>query len=404
MMVHFRYVFLREIALLIVLKNSYSLAWSLSSRISPKSQIQKCYAPTDVLHFVNSEALSIEMDPNGEISSLCLLRLSKQLVHKENQSRHEGIGNDWKEEYYRDSTAWKKLSILTANSMKQLATGKGNEFSKHTVSFVEALKSIGVIHRILPKYSSIWDPCRICLLDEVDDVIIRGLMPHQITGLHWAISILHGDENMCPKSLQRAYNKLNIPFRIRVGCMASIPNFNLEALISQVKFQADSIRTSSNVIVTERRKTAWEGDMGVPHFAYSGKSMTTHKWSDIILTARDCLEEKTGIYYDGCLVNLYPDGGSGMRYHSDPDQGVLWDFQTAVVSLGASRRFSFRDIPSEGKYLEQTPHTFVLMHGDVVEMFGDCQTRFQHTVRQAEEKNEEAARGSLVFKRSLRHL
>jgi alkylated DNA repair dioxygenase AlkB len=91
-----------------------------------------------------------------------------------------------------------------------------------------------------------------------------------------------------------------------------------------------------------------------------------------------------------------------MRYHSDPDQGVLWDFQTAVVSLGASRRFSFREISFEGKKLERTPHTFVLMHGDVVEMFDDCQTRFQHTVRQAEEKNEEAARGSLVFKRSLR--
>ncbi len=117
----------------------------------------------------------------------------------------------------------------------------------------------------------------------------------------------------------------------------------------------------------------------------------------------------SGMYYDGCLLNLYPDGGSGMRYHSDPDQGVLWDYETAVVSVGATRRFSFRQntvsmeaaSSSCSSQQQQRPHTFVLMHGDVVEMFGDCQSQFQHTVRTADEKYEEAARASLVFKRTL---
>jgi alkylated DNA repair dioxygenase AlkB len=44
---------------------------------------------------------------------------------------------------------------------------------------------------------------------------------------------------------------------------------------------------------------------------------------------------------------------------------------------------------------------FVLFQGDVTEMFGDCQSRFQHTVKTAEGKNEMAPRASLVFKKTL---
>jgi alkylated DNA repair dioxygenase AlkB len=84
-------------------------------------------------------------------------------------------------------------------------------------------------------------------------------------------------------------------------------------------------------------------------------------------------------------LNSHPDGGSGMRYHIDPDQGVLWDYETAVVSVGATRRFSLQE-DSFCRYEHWQPHTFVLMQGDVVEMFGDCQSLFQHTVRTADEK------------------
>mmetsp|Transcript_28564 Transcript_28564/g.28904 ORF Transcript_28564/g.28904 Transcript_28564/m.28904 type:complete len:84 (-) Transcript_28564:745-996(-) len=76
-------------------------------------------------------------------------------------------------------------------------------------------------------------------------------------------------------------------------------------------------------------------------FSYSGKDMETAPWSAITESVRNCLYDTRGYYYDGCLSNLYPDGGSGMRYHIDPDQGTLWDRETAVVSIGATRRFSF---------------------------------------------------------------
>jgi hypothetical protein len=126
-----------------------------------------------------------------------------------------------------------------------------------------------------------------------------------------------------------------------------------------------------------------------------------------------------------------------MRYHVDPDQGTLWDYETAVVSVGASRRVAFREIqhssssgtttPSSSpstttkrRQLGDTPwtttntttvavtkhrpsskpHTFVVLHGDVMEMFGNCQSTYQHTVKTAEDKSEVTPRVSLVFKKT----
>jgi hypothetical protein len=115
-------------------------------------------------------------------------------------------------------------------------------------------------------------------------------------------------------------------------------------------------------------------------------------------------------------------GGSAMRYHIDPDQGVLWGYDTAVVSVGATRRFAFRPIAEtrttttttwaaaanrpnllvdDEKIIGNKPHVFVLMNGDVTEMFNDCQDRFQHSVKTAEDKGERAPRVSLVFKKTL---
>ena len=180
----------------------------------------------------------------------------------------------------------------------------------------------------------------------------------------------------------------------------------MKEFVHEVDFQVDTIRTSTNTTVQERRQTAWQGDEHVAPFAYSGKSMVRNSWSPLVLQIRNELYKQTSHYYDGCLLNLYPDGYSGMRYHIDPDQGTLWGYETVVVSVGATRRFAFRLIESDGdddvtKDLLSRPHIFVLMNGDVTEMFDDCQERFQHTVKPADKKQEKAPRVSLVFKKTI---
>merc|ERR1740124_2072206 len=102
-------------------------------------------------------------------------------------------------------------------------------------------------------------------------------------------------------------------------------------------------------------------------------------WSPVVRFVRDAIHERTEQYYNGCLINLYPDGNSAMRYHVDPDQGTLWDCSTAVASIGSSRRFAFREseprapstststssssLQQQQRQRQQQPHTFVVMHG-----------------------------------------
>ena len=236
------------------------------------------------------------------------------------------------------------------------------------------------------------------------------MQTHHLSGLQWAfdgLSLGTSSETFrMPHDLAEAFDKLNLPFRIRPGFLkldmhhensVSATSLTVSALQSEVSFQSDDIVTAfTDQRVQERRETARQGEPYVPGFAYSGKVMPIRPFSMLVRRVRDVLQRHTGIWYNCCLLNLYPDGGSGMRYHVDPDQGLLWDYETAVVSVGAVRRFAFR--PMEGI---MSPHNFVVLDGDVTEMFADCQTRFQHSVKTAENRKELAPRASLVFKRTL---
>jgi hypothetical protein len=87
------------------------------------------------------------------------------------------------------------------------------------------------------------------------------------------------------------------------------------------------------------------------------------------------LAEVLSVEYDGVLANYYADPSVHIRYHSDPDQGTVWAFDSAVVSLGATRMFAFRETRNPSRR-----YVFPVGGGDVLHMFADCQERFQHSV------------------------
>lgn len=57
-------------------------------------------------------------------------------------------------------------------------------------------------------------------------------------------------------------------------------------------------------VLSESRLTAWQSSDGLP-FAYSGKVMEPAPFSPNVLRLRDALYERTGVLYDGVLLNLY---------------------------------------------------------------------------------------------------
>ncbi len=84
-----------------------------------------------------------------------------------------------------------------------------------------------------------------------------------------------------------------------------------------------------------------------------------------------------------------------MRFHSDP-QGDDWDADTAVVSVGAPRRFVFRSAAHPRDGAQRLAYT--VRSGDVVRMRADCQQRFQHALLPERAPGDAAPRMSLVFK------
>lgn len=86
-----------------------------------------------------------------------------------------------------------------------------------------------------------------------------------------------------------------------------------------------------------------------------------------------------------------------MRFHSDP-LGASWAPESAVVSVGAPRRFVFRAVHDHAVRYAYTVRT-----GDVVVMAATCQEAYQHAI--LPERGDDAAdvgpRISLVFKKRL---
>lgn len=409
---------LQILAILLVLftywpDTTFSLSVAPKTKVKTKSptfsDLQKCITPNQMLQEVGVN-LPCHTSNDGILilSSTLLVRLSKQMVHLDNQNKFSLLDIDdtelIKKGRHLDYQDWSWSPI--ENVVQALITNGSWNTSPSTIeAAVEGTKAAAVLARLCPDLAtSVWNPLINQWHDISETTSSNLLLPHQLSGLKWAMDcfqvVQQGPEvdQFLPLALQHAYDAMNLPFCIRPGAMYAMKDLTVPTLLDQVDFQVDDIKTTSNKLVPERRETAWEGDENVAPFQYSGKSMPRRSWSPLVKAVRDCLYHQTGTYYDGCLLNHYPDGGSGMRYHIDPDQGTLWDYATTVVSVGATRKFAFRELaPQDASY---KPHVFTLLQGDCTEMFGNCQERFQHTVRTAEVAEEAAARASLVFKKT----
>lgn len=390
-----------------------SAASTSSANVLVRTLQAECHTPSLILSKVGTQ-LSPSTDNDGRVSSLVLVRLAKLAVEQMNaalfasESAVVASFDLWDDE--DDQTALDTLSTVCSTLGIAIESN-----SADLENAVEGTKAAGVLSRILVKsgvecgdISSSFGPL-VQSFNELSFDEDKKMEEHHLSGLRWSFDnlsysfgIANGEGEIMPTHLNKAYQDIDIPFRIKPGLLDSVADLNVANLSNQVEFKAETIKTTNTgKSVKERRLTAWEGESGdIPGFAYSSKVMKTRPFSPLVRSVRDELRTKTGEDYDCCLLNLYPDGESGMRYHIDPDQGELWGYETAVVSVGAARRFAFRPIPegvNNGKV-----HNFIVMDGDVTEMFGLCQQKYQHTVKTAEGRGETASRSSLVYKKTLR--
>jgi alkylated DNA repair dioxygenase AlkB len=124
-------------------------------------------------------------------------------------------------------------------------------------------------------------------------------------------------------------------------------------------------------IITTKRKVAWFGDEEFD-YTYSKITKKANIWTNELLALKQIVEKESKETYNSCLLNLYHSGEEGMAYHSDGEKMLKKNGAIASVSLGATRKFSFKH--KENKHRVDV----ILEHGSLLVMKDETQTHWLH--------------------------
>ncbi|KAA8492549.1 Uncharacterized protein FVE85_8056 [Porphyridium purpureum] len=201
----------------------------------------------------------------------------------------------------------------------------------------------------------------------------------------------------------------SLPFELHpclLGSDKKKMELSVQQLVKEIELKHDTINVNGKQ-VKELRQTAWMST--TRSFEYSGKTMPPLPFSPTVERVRETLKRELGLDFDGCLINYYEDGKVAMSYHQDPDMGTIWEHDTCVVSVGATRVFCARRVPSVALGVPETTETstepdryeFCVRDTDVLHMKHDCQRLFEHCIKKMKGKSFAGPRISLVFKKAI---
>ena len=124
-------------------------------------------------------------------------------------------------------------------------------------------------------------------------------------------------------------------------------------------------------------------------YAYSGKTMQPTPMAPCVERLRDAVFEQTGERFDSCLINWY-DERAACAYHTDPGMGTMYATDSVIVSIGETRRFSFRPLGTT----DEEADWIRVADGDCVFMFANCNDDYEHCVMAAEGEGNASPRTS----------
>lgn len=149
---------------------------------------------------------------------------------------------------------------------------------------------------------------------------------------------------------------------------AALTYFDL--LLHTIAWKNDEANFFGKHIIT-KRKAAWYGDAGYL-YTYSNTTKQALPWTPELLELKQIAEERTGLKFNSCLLNLYHTGLEGMAWHSDDEKSLGKDTAIASFSFGAERKFSFKH-----KQTKQAL-SLILENGSLLVMKGATQTHWLH--------------------------
>src|SRR5690606_18741287 len=144
----------------------------------------------------------------------------------------------------------------------------------------------------------------------------------------------------------------------------------LQRLLETIEWRNDEAVIFGKKIVT-KRKVAWYGEKPYA-YTYSNTTKYALPWTEDLLALKALTEKETGETFNSCLLNLYHNGDEGMAWHSDGEADLKKDGAIASLSLGAERKFAFKNKKSKETV------ALVLEHGSLLVMKDTTQTHWLH--------------------------
>lgn len=146
----------------------------------------------------------------------------------------------------------------------------------------------------------------------------------------------------------------------------------LDTLFTNIEWKHDEAKIFGKHFIT-KRKAAWYGDADFG-YTYSNTTKNALPWTPELREIKETVEGITGTQFNSCLLNLYHNGDEGMSWHSDNEKSLGKNTVIASVSLGATRRFSFRH-----KATKETI-SIELENGSLLVMRGETQSHWLHSL------------------------
>lgn len=147
--------------------------------------------------------------------------------------------------------------------------------------------------------------------------------------------------------------------------------------------------------VIPKRKTFMMGY----NYTYSGQEKIAKEFDEITLLIKNKIENFLDLpsnYFNGCLLNIYPDGDASISPHFDNEKEMDKNAIIISFSLGATRKFNFEHI---NKNNDNRFRKFKINNGDILIMFPEAQEYWRHSI--PKEKDVKECRISLTFRKFI---
>ena len=168
----------------------------------------------------------------------------------------------------------------------------------------------------------------------------------------------------------------------------------IDQLEKSLRWDADQLIMFGK-LVTTRRKVAWVGEPECT-YTYSGVKRNPQAWTPELLSMKTRLEKLTQSEFNSCLLNFYHDGADGMGWHSDDEKELDAKSPIASLSLGSTRKFTFRH------KINKSTISIFLEDGSALIMNAPTQQFWQHALLKT--KTVHTPRINLTFRKIiLRH-